>query len=128
MEFPEELFYTRDHEWLRLEENDEALIGITAFAAAELGDIVYVDINSGQTLRAGETFGTIEAVKTVSDLFSPATGTLLTVNPELDTQPELVNSDPYGRGWLVRIRISEPTAPGTLLSPEQYQKLTGHGN
>ena len=101
MNFPSELKYTKDHEWIKIEGND-AIVGITDFAQRELGDIVYIDINTvGQEVVENEVFGTVEAVKTVSDLFMPATGTVLEINQKLDSSPELVNQDPYGEGWMV---------------------------
>ena len=107
MNFPSELKYTKDHEWIRVEGND-AYIGITEFAQHELGDIVYVDISSkGKEVAKEEVFGTVEAVKTVSDLFMPLTGTVNETNPALDSQPELVNTDPYGQGWMVKISIKD---------------------
>jgi len=127
MEFPEELYYTQDHEWLRLE-GDDAYIGITAFAADQLGDIVFIDIPQTPLIEAGTVFGTIEAVKTVSDLFAPVSGGMLYVNPDVLAYPELVNSDPYGRGWLVKLVITAAAEPGSLLTSEQYQKMTGHGS
>lgn len=127
MEFPEDLYYTKDHEWLRLD-GDDAYIGITEFAAGELGDIVYLDIPRVPVLEAGTVFGTIEAVKTVSDLFAPVSGALIEVNAEVLAYPELINSDPYGKGWLVKVIITSPAQPGSLLSSEQYQKMTGHDN
>src|SRR3954464_14102393 len=107
MSFPSELKYTKDHEWVKLVEGNTALVGITDFAQGELGDIVYVDINTvGQSLKAGDVFGTVEAVKTVSDLFMPISGTIKEVNKELDKNPESVNKDPYGQGWMVKIESS----------------------
>jgi len=124
MNFPAELKYTKDHEWIRVE-GDTALIGITEFAQRELGDIVYVDINTvGQTVNAGDIFGTVEAVKTVSDLYMPLTGEVLEVNGKLEGNPELVNSDPYGEGWMVKISISG-NAHESLLSADDYKTLTG---
>lgn len=122
MNFPEELKYTKDHEWIRVE-GDEAVIGITDFAQRELGDIVFVDINTvDEEIAANEVFGTIEAVKTVSDLFMPVQGTVLAVNDAIDASPELVNSDPYGEGWVIRIKLTNPTDADTLLSAEQYKE------
>ena len=120
-----ELLYSSDHEWLR-KEGQEAVIGITAFAAGELGDIVYVDIPSEGAFGQGEVFGSIEAVKTVSDLFLPVSGEIIAVNPRLTDSPEIINSDPFGEGWLVRIRLKDEPELATLLSKEQYQKQTGH--
>ena len=125
MNFPENLKYTKDHEWIRLE-GTVATIGITDFAQHELGDIVYVDINTtGKTLSAEEIFGTVEAVKTVSDLFLPVAGTVTEVNPLLEKQPELVNSDPYGDGWMIKLTVSDPASVDALLSREAYISLVG---
>lgn len=125
MNFPSELKYTKDHEWVKVEGN-EALIGITDFAQRELGDIVYVDINSvGTEVAREEVFGTVEAVKTVSDLFMPVTGTVLEINAELNDNPELVNSDPYGKGWMVKVSLSDLAEVEDLLTAEAYQSLVG---
>ena len=125
MNFPAELKYTKDHEWIRIEGN-EAVVGITDFAQRELGDIVYIDINTqGQEVAKNEIFGTVEAVKTVSDLFIPVTGTILEINPLLDSQPELVNQDPYGDGWLVKISLSSEAESADLLSADDYKSLIG---
>jgi glycine cleavage system H protein len=125
MNFPAELKYTKDHEWIRVE-GDEATIGITEFAQRELGDIVFIDIPTiGEEVAANEVFGNIEAVKTVSDLFMPVTSTVLSVNEKLEDSPELVNSDPYGDGWIVKVRISDAAQLETLLSAEAYQELVG---
>ncbi len=125
MNFPSELKYTEDHEWIRIE-GDTAIIGITDHAQNELGDIVYVDINTvGEALGKGDVFGSVEAVKTVSDLFIPVAGTVLEVNEELDGEPELVNSDPYGRGWMVKISLANPGDEDGLLSAEDYEKFIG---
>lgn len=125
MNFPAELRYTKDHEWLRLEGNT-ATIGVTDFAQHELGDIVYVDIQSvGETIEAEKTFGTVEAVKTVSDLFLPVAGTITEVNPLLESKPELVNTDPYGDGWMIKMTVSDPASVDGLLDAEAYQKLVG---
>lgn len=124
MQFPEDLYYTREHEWLRLTENGEALVGITDYAQSQLGDIVYVDIPTvGQTLEAGAVFGSVEAVKTVSDLYLPVTATILEKNPALDTNPEKVNQDPYGEGWMIRIRVEKPEEVENLLKAADYQTL-----
>ena len=125
MNFPSELKYTKDHEWIRLEGN-EAIVGITEFAQRELGDIVYIDINTvGTEVAENEVFGTVEAVKTVSDLFMPVTGTVLEINNNLDAAPELVNQDPYGEGWMVKISVNSISDVGELLSSEQYKELIG---
>ncbi len=125
MNFPSNLRYTKDHEWVLLEGNT-AKIGITEFAQRELGDIVFVDIaTTGKSLGAEEVFGTVEAVKTVSDLFLPVAGTIGEVNPELDSSPELVNSDPYGDGWMVTITVNNPADVEGLLTADQYQALVG---
>jgi len=125
MNFPSELKYTKDHEWVRLEGN-VAYIGITDFAQRELGDIVYVDINTiGKDVAQEEVFGTVEAVKTVSDLYMPIAGEVVEMNTELDTNPELVNSDPYGKGWMVKVNVSNASDFETLLSSADYQALVG---
>ncbi len=125
MNFPAELKYTKDHEWIRIEGN-EAVIGITEFAQSELGDIVFVDINTvGQEVAKEAVFGTVEAVKTVSDLFMPVSGTVLAVNEALGNDPAAVNTDPYGAGWMVRISVSDPSELGDLLSAEQYTAVVG---
>ena len=125
MNFPSELKYTKDHEWIRLEGN-EAIVGITEFAQRELGDIVYIDINTiGNEVAENEVFGTVEAVKTVSDLFMPVAGTVLEINSKLDSAPELVNQDPYGDGWMVKISVNSVVEVGELLSAEQYKELIG---
>ena len=123
MNFPADLKYTKDHEWIRVE-GDVAYVGITDFAQSELGEIVYVDITTeGETVEKEEVFGTIEAVKTVSDLFMPATGEVLEVNPELEDAPELVNEDAYGKGWLIKVSVADPAQLDELLSADEYQKL-----
>ena len=125
MSFPANLKYTKDHEWISLEGNI-ATIGITEFAQHELGDIVYVDINStGKKLSAEEVFGTVEAVKTVSDLFLPAAGTILEVNTALEAKPELVNSDPYGEGWMIKMTVDNPSDIEALMNAEAYETLVG---
>lgn len=125
MNFPSELKYTKDHEWIRIE-GDHAIIGITEFAQRELGDIVYVDINTvGEEIIKEDVFGTVEAVKTVSDLFMPLSGRIAEFNKKLDTNPELVNSDPYGEGWMVKIEISDKAQLDNLLSAEEYQAQVG---
>lgn len=122
MEFPSELKYTRDHEWVRVE-GDVAYIGITAFAQGELGDIVFVEIETqGETLEEHAVFGTVEAVKTVSDLFMPLKGTILEVNPALEANPALVNEDPYGQGWMIKVQIAADADLASLLSASDYQQ------
>ncbi len=122
MNIPSALKYTKDHEWVKIED-DIAIVGITDFAQGELGDIVYVEIDTkGESIEAGNTFGTVEAVKTVSDLFMPLSGEILEVNPALEDQPELVNDDPYGDGWMIKIKNPQT---GDLLSAEEYEKLLG---
>ena len=123
MEFSKELRYSKDHEWLRIE-GDTAFIGITEFAQSELGDIVFVDIDTeGETLDKDEVFGTIEAVKTVSDLFMPVPGEVLEFNLKLEDEPELINSAPYGDGWILKIKISNTTELDELLDSASYQEL-----
>ncbi|MDO4790395.1 MAG: glycine cleavage system protein GcvH [Porphyromonas sp.] len=125
MNFPENLKYTKDHEWIRLE-GDVAFIGITDFAQSELGEIVFVDVNTvGDELAAEETFGSIEAVKTVSDLFLPVAGEILEANEALEDTPELVNSDPYGEGWIVKVKVANPADVDALLSAADYKALIG---
>ncbi len=126
MNFPDNLRYTKDHEWVRVE-GDHAFIGITDFAQSELGDIVYVDVNTiGKTLNAEEVFGTVEAVKTVSDLFLPISGTILELNVELNTNPELVNQDPYEKGWMVKVKMANPSEAKELMDKAAYTALVGH--
>jgi len=123
MNVPANLLYTKDHEWLRVEGNI-GYVGVTDFAQSELGDIVFIEIEtSGETLNKEEVFGTIEAVKTVSDMFMPVSGEILEVNPELEAKPEVVNKDPYGNGWMVKIKITNPAQISDLLSPEKYKAL-----
>lgn len=125
MNIPAELKYTADHEWIRIE-GDTATIGITDFAQGELGDIVFVDINTvGKSLQANDIFGTVEAVKTVSDLFLPVSGTITEFNAGLESAPESVNKDPYGEGWMVKMTISSADDIAKLLSADQYQALIG---
>ena len=124
MNFPENLKYTNDHEWIRFEGN-EACVGITDYAQSELGEIVFVDITTvGETLDKSDVFGSIEAVKTVSDLLMPVAGNVIEVNPDLENQPELVNSDPYGKGWIIRIETSEEDLEG-LMDAEAYRTFLG---
>lgn len=123
MNLPNELKYTKDHEWIRVE-GEEAVVGITDFAQSELGDIVFVDIDTlGDEVSQDEVFGSVEAVKTVSDLFIPVTCTILEVNPEIDGAPELINQDPYGKGWIVRVRLNNPADVDALLSAQEYKDL-----
>lgn len=123
MNIPQDLKYTQDHEWVRIE-GDEATVGITDFAQSELGDIVYVEVETvGETLNREAVFGTVEAVKTVSDLFLPLTGEIIAFNESLEDTPELVNEDPYGEGWVVKIKLSEPSEIAGLLSGEGYQAV-----
>lgn len=125
MNIPENLRYTKDHEWLTME-GDTATIGITDFAQSELGDIVYVEIETlGKPLTAESVFGTVEAVKTVSDLFLPVSGTILEVNPALTGAPELVNSDPYGEGWMIKLKVDNPADVDQLLDAAAYKNLVG---
>jgi glycine cleavage system H protein len=125
MNFPSDLKYTKDHEWVKLD-GTTAAIGITDFAQGELGDIVYVDISTaGQDLRQHDVFGTVEAVKTVSDLYMPVSGKVIEVNPELDASPEKVNADPYGEGWMVKVEIGNPTEVDNLMTADQYKELIG---
>jgi glycine cleavage system H protein len=126
MNLPENLKYTKDHEWIRIE-GDVAFVGITDFAQSELGDIVYVDIDTvDKEVSQEEVFGTVEAVKTVSDLFSPLSGTVLEFNDKLENSPELVNSDPYGDGWIIKMSISDASQTADLLSADAYRELIGH--
>jgi len=121
MTFPAELLYTKDHEWIRFE-GDIATVGITDFAQGELGDIVFLDVNTkGKALAAGAVFGTVEAVKTVSDLYLPLAGEITEVNPELANAPELVNSDPYGKGWMVKVKLANAADRTGLMSAADYQ-------
>lgn len=125
MNFPENVKYSNDHEWIRVE-GDVAYVGITDYAQSELGEIVYVDVTTvGETLKAGEVFGSIEAVKTVSDLMMPVSGKILELNADLEATPELVNSDPYGNGWIVKIEVTQPGEIDELLSADQYKQLLG---
>ena len=125
MEFPSNLRYTKDHEWIRLE-GDVATVGITDFAQGELGDIVFVDIpTEGEPLAAEEVFGSVEAVKTVSDLYLPVAGEVLEVNAAIDGQPDLVNSDPYGAGWMVRVKVASIADVEALMDADAYRALVG---
>lgn len=125
MNTPSELKYTKDHEWIKVE-GDTATIGITDYAQGELGDIVFVDVDTvDDDLNEGDVFGSVEAVKTVSDLFLPIPGTVLEVNAELEDQPELLNTDPYGKGWIIKLKVAEDADFTKLLSAEQYQEVVG---
>lgn len=125
MNFPGELKYTKDHEWVRIE-GDTATVGITDFAQKELGDIVYVDVSTlGETVEQNAVFGTVEAVKTVSDLFMPLTGEVLEVNKDIDSAPESVNTDPYGNGWMIKLKITNTSEIEGLLSADAYKALIG---
>ncbi|MBL7727802.1 MAG: glycine cleavage system protein GcvH [Dinghuibacter sp.] len=122
MNFPENLRYTKDHEWIKMIDEEHALIGITEFAQGELGDIVYVEVETiGKDMGANEVFGTVEAVKTVSDLYLPVAGTIVELNPALAGKPELVNSDPYGDGWMVKIKVANPADVDALMDAAAYQ-------
>jgi glycine cleavage system H protein len=125
MNFPSDLKYTKDHEWVKINGN-EAIIGITDFAQRELGDIVYVDVNTiGETIDKEAIFGTVEAVKTVSDLFMPLSGEVLEANGDIDSAPESVNNDPYGKGWMIKVRLTNESEINDLLSADDYKKLIG---
>lgn len=125
MSIPANLKYTKEHEWLRVE-GDSAFIGITDFAQSELGEIVFVEVETiGETLASGEVFGTVEAVKTVSELFMPVGGEVVEFNEALESSPELINDDPYGKGWIVKINITDASESDTLLSADEYQALLG---
>lgn len=125
MNIPENLLYTADHEWLLIE-GDIATVGVTDFAQGELGDIVYVEIETeGDTIESGEVFGTVEAVKTVSDLFMPLTGEVIEVNEALEDEPEKVNNDTYGDGWMIKIKLSDPENRDGLLTAEAYKEVIG---
>jgi glycine cleavage system H protein len=123
MNVPADLLYTKDHEWIRVEGNT-GFIGVTDFAQGELGDIVFIEIETvGETLGKEEVFGTIEAVKTVSDMFMPVSGEILEFNPLLEEKPDVVNKDPYGKGWMVKIKITNPAETASLLTADQYKAL-----
>lgn len=125
MNTPSNLKYTKDHEWIRLD-GDVAYVGITDFAQSELGDIVFVDVTTeGENLSAGDVFGTVEAVKTVSDVFIPASGEVLEFNQTLNDAPETVNKDPYGEGWMIKVKLSDPSELDSLMSAEQYAEMIG---
>ena len=124
MNFPAHLRYTKDHEWISLDSNNVATVGITDYAQRELGDIVFVEVETiGKELGAGEVFGTVEAVKTVSDLFLPVAGTVTELNPDLKNSPESVNKDPYGNGWMVKIAVSNPADVAALMDAAAYEAL-----
>lgn len=126
MNFPSDLKYSKDHEWIRIS-GSTAIVGITEFAQSELGDIVFVDINTlGQDVNQFDLFGSVEAVKTVSDLFLPVSGKILEINPQLNNKPELVNSDPYGEGWMVKIEVKNAAELEKLMDSGAYAKLVGH--
>ena len=123
MNFPINLKYTREHEWIKIE-GSEATVGITEFATNELGDIVFIEIETvGENLTQGDTFGTVEAVKTVSDLFMPVSGEVIEVNPKLESTPEIINKDPYGQGWLIKVKINDLNGIDSLLSSDDYMAL-----
>jgi glycine cleavage system H protein len=125
MNIPSELKYTKDHEWVKIK-GEIATIGITEFAQSELGDIVYVEIETvGETIEQEEVFGSVEAVKTVSDLFMPLTGEILELNDKLESNPELVNSDPYGEGWMIKVKLSDETQVLSLLDANAYKEMIG---
>jgi len=125
MNFPENLKYSKDHEWVRVE-GDVAYVGITDFAQRELGEIVYVDVTTvGESLSASEIFGSVEAVKTVSDLLIPVSGEIVEMNAELEDKPELINEDPYGKGWIVKVSLSNASEVNSLMSPVDYKALIG---
>jgi glycine cleavage system H protein len=125
MNVPSNLLYTKDHEWLRIE-GETGYVGITDFAQGELGDVVFVEIETvGETLKREEVFGTIEAVKTVSDMFMPVGGEILEMNTSIEETPDVVNKDPYGKGWMVKIRITDPAEAKELLTPDKYKTLVG---
>lgn len=123
MNIPQELKYTKDHEWIRVD-GEELIIGITDFAQQELGDIVYVEIETeGEKLSKGDVFGTVEAVKTVSDLFMPVSGEIIEINTDLETEPEMVNGDPYEKGWMIKVKIDNASELDNTLSPDEYKDL-----
>ena len=125
MNVPDDLKYTAEHEWIRVE-GDEVVVGVTEFAQGELGDVVFIEIETeGESLSMGDTFGNIEAVKTVSDLYMPLDGVVVKVNPELEDSPELVNTQPFGNGWMIRIKMSDPAQLEELMSADEYRSLIG---
>jgi glycine cleavage system H protein len=126
MSFPDNLRYTKDHEWVKQDKDNIFFVGITDYAQRELGDIVYVEVETiGKSMEAGEVFGTVEAVKTVSDLFLPVSGTITELNPELANAPDLVNSDPYGKGWMIKLTVNDPAQVAKLLDAAAYESLVG---
>jgi glycine cleavage system H protein len=126
MSFPDNLRYTKEHEWVRQEQGDTFIVGITDYAQRELGDIVYVEVETiGKSMEAGEIFGTVEAVKTVSDLFLPVSGTIAELNPDLANAPDLVNTDPYGKGWMIKLTVKDHTQVAKLLDAAAYASLIG---
>jgi glycine cleavage system H protein len=126
MSFPDNLRYTKDHEWVKQEEGNTFLVGITEYAQKELGDIVYVEVETiGKSMEAGEVFGTVEAVKTVSDLFLPVKGIIAELNPALANAPDLVNTDPYGKGWMIKLTVKDPADVAKLLDAAAYESLVG---
>lgn len=126
MSFPDNLRYTKDHEWVKQEKDNIFLVGITEYAQRELGDIVYIEVETiGKSMEAGEVFGTVEAVKTVSDLFLPVAGTITELNPDLANAPDLVNSDPYGKGWMIKLTVKDPGHVAKLLDAAAYESLVG---
>ena len=126
MNLPEKLKYTKEHEWIRSNDDGTATVGITDFAQSELGDIVFVELEpEGSDFDKDEVFGTVEAVKTVSELFSPVSGEIIEINNELEDDPELVNTDPYGKGWMVKFKLSDPSELDSLLNHDEYQKIIG---
>jgi len=126
MSFPNNLRYTKDHEWVKQDSGNTFIVGITDYAQRELGDIVYVEVETvGKALNAGEIFGTVEAVKTVSDLFLPVAGTIAELNPELANAPDLVNTDPYGKGWMIKLTVNDPAEVTSLLDAAAYEALVG---
>jgi len=125
MNIPDDLKYTEEHEWIRVE-GDEIVVGVTDFAQGELGDVVFIELETeGEDLSRGDTFGTIEAVKTVSDLYMPVDGLVVKVNPALEDTPELVNSEPFGEGWMIRIKLSDPSQLDDLIPAEKYNTMIG---
>ena len=124
MNFPDDLQYTKEHEWVRTEAG-VGTIGITDYAQGELGDVIYIDIAVGKEVKQGESFGSVEAVKTVSDLYAPVSGTITELNPALDANPELVNKDPYGEGWIVKMKLSGDNDASLLLSANDYKNIIG---